>query len=173
MRHVTALLCVAGCLAAVPIWPAAAGPHHEHRAPHGGTLIVFGDEFAHLEVVLDSATGAVRAFVLDGEAERGVAVGQRALAIEVAPTRGDPFGVGLTAVDNVLTGEVVGNTSEFAGRSDRLVGLEHFEGTIQRLDVKGASFRSVRFRFPDGNEEAHAPASGEEQGHGPSEDREP
>ena len=31
--------------------------HHEHTAPHGGTLVVFGDEFAHIELVLDQTTG--------------------------------------------------------------------------------------------------------------------
>ncbi len=33
------------------------GHGHEHAAPHGGTLIVLGDEFAHLELVLDPGTG--------------------------------------------------------------------------------------------------------------------
>jgi len=34
---------------------------HEHHAPHGGTLVVFGDEAAHVELVLDPKTGALPA----------------------------------------------------------------------------------------------------------------
>ena len=46
--------------------------HHEHTAPHGGTLVVFGNEFAHIELVLDQTTGKLTAYVLDGEAEKSV-----------------------------------------------------------------------------------------------------
>jgi hypothetical protein len=152
MRHVTALLCVAGCFASIPSGADEPGPGHEHRAPHGGTLIAFGNEFAHVELVLNAEAGELRAYVLDGEAERGVAVQQTLLVIDVAPGRGDPFRVRLVPVENVLTGEIIGNTSEFAGRSEHLVGLERFEGRVRRLDVKGQSFRDASFRFPEGNE---------------------
>jgi hypothetical protein len=164
MRHVAALLCVSGWLASGPIGAAEPGSQHEHHAPHGGTLIVLGDEFAHLELVLNGETGALRAYVLDGEAERGVPVQQGNLAIDIAPTRGDPFRADLAPVENVLTGEVIGNSSEFAGRSDRLVGLRRFEGTLRQLDVKGQSFRDVHFRFPQGNE---APTPGDAEGQDP------
>ena len=167
MRHVSALLCL-GVWALSPATGAATGqaaPHHEHSAPHGGTLIRLGDEFAHIELVLELETGSIRAYVLDGSAERGVPVAQTALAIDVEPIRGDPFRIGLAAVPNVLTGEVVGNTSEFSGRSARLIGLEDFEGAIRELVVKGHSFRSVHFDFPEGNEhEAHD----EKREHGPA-----
>ena len=42
---------------------------HEHHAPHHGALEVLGDEFAHVELVLDEKTGRLTAYVLDGEAE--------------------------------------------------------------------------------------------------------
>jgi hypothetical protein len=48
---------------------AQTGAVHEHTAPHGGSLVEFGEEFAHIELVLDSATGVLTAYVLDGEAE--------------------------------------------------------------------------------------------------------
>jgi len=154
MRHVTALLCVAGCLASSSARADEPVSHHEHHAPHGGTLVVLGEEFAHIELVLDGDSGKLRAYVLDGEAERGVAVAQRSLDLDIAPPRGTPFRVALAPVENVLTGEVVGSTSEFAGRSERLVGLERFAGTVRQLDAKGQSFQDVRFRFPEGNEAA-------------------
>ncbi|MCG8589298.1 MAG: hypothetical protein MJE66_08400, partial [Proteobacteria bacterium] len=171
--------CVAGWMLSSVGDGAAAGAthHHEHEAPHGGALIVLGDEFVHLELVLEPKTGSLRAYVLDGAAERGVPVAQRALAVDVVPPRGEPFQVSLAAVGNVLTGEVVGKTSEFAGRSTPLVGLERFEGAIRELAVKGQSFRNVRFRYPEGNEnpsddreEREARSLREEQEHATSED---
>jgi hypothetical protein len=152
MRHFSALLCVAACLWAGPVAADAADAHHEHVAPHGGTLVVFGDELAHLELVLDAETGEMTAYVLDGAAERGVPVQQPSLGIDVRPEAGAHFMVGLAAVENVLTGETRGNTSQFAGRSDRLEGLLRFRGEIRRLTVKGQVFERVPFRFPEGNE---------------------
>ncbi len=160
MRYFSALVCVAAGLSAAPVAADGADAHHEHVAPHGGTLVVFGDELAHLELVVDPETGEMTAYVLDGEAERGVAVQQPSLGIDVRPEGGDRFAVALTPVENVLTGETRGNTSQFAGRSDRLKGLHRFQGEIRRLEVKGQRFEGVSFRFPEGNE-AHGDAPGE------------
>jgi len=154
MRHAAALLCAGMLGASVPGWSEEAGHPHRHEAPHGGTLLVFGDEVAHLELVLERDTGELRAYVLDGAAQRGVPVSQPTLELEVAPPRGDPFPLQLEAVENVLTGEVVGRSSEFGGRSERLVGLQTFGGVLRGLEVKGRVFRDVRFRFPEGNEHA-------------------
>ena len=163
MRSLSAFVCAAACLWAAPVAADAADAHHEHAAPHGGALVVFGDEFAHLELVVDPETGEMTAYVLDGEAERGVAVQQPSLGIDVQPEDGedgedgDRFAVALTPVENVLTGETQGNTSQFAGRSDRLKGLLRFRGEVRRLEVKGQRFEAVPFRFPEGNE-AHGDA---------------
>ena len=153
MRSLSALACVAAGLLAAPIAADGADGHHEHAAPHGGTLVVFGDEFVHLELVLDPATGALTAYVLDGEAERGVTIRQPSLGVDVQPEAGGLFRVVLAPVASVLTGETQGNTSQFAGRSDRLKGLSRFRGEIRRLEVKGQTFERVSFRFPEGNEE--------------------
>ncbi len=160
MRHFSALVCVVAGLSAAPIAADGADAHHEHVAPHGGALVVFGDELAHLELVVDPETGEMTAYVLDGEAERGVAVRQPSLGIEVHPEGGDRFTVALTPVENILTGETRGNTSQFVGRSDRLKGLRRFQGEVRRLEVKGQRFEGVSFRFPEGNE-AHGHAPGE------------
>ena len=155
MRHATVVACVMGAWLAAPTGADVDHPHHEHTAPHGGTLLVFGDEFAHLELVLDREAGTLRAYVLDGEAERGVPIAQSSLGIEIAPHDRELFPITLVAVENVLTGEVVGRSSEFAARNDALVGLSRFDGRIERLEIKGQRFRNIRFHFPEGNEEDH------------------
>jgi hypothetical protein len=138
---------------------------HRHEAPHGGTLVALGDELAHLELVLDADSGELTAYVLDGEAERGLPIAQDAIALRIAAGDAAPFAVRLAAVENVLTGETVGRTSQFAARDPRLQGLAQFEATIDRLALKGQVFENVRFAFPEGNEPAgHGAPAGD--GHG-------
>lgn len=119
---------------------------HHHHAPHDGTLIVFGDEFAHVELVLDTAAGNAIAYVLDGEAEEAVRVEQPAIELVI-----DGETVVLSAVPNTLTGETVGNTSQFEGRSEAFR-RSNFEASLVALNVRGMNFNNVAFRFPEGNE---------------------
>ncbi len=126
---------------------------HVHAAPHGGTLIVFGDEAAHLELVLDETSGKLTAYVLDGEAEKGVPIAQEFVEVEIEKPK--TASLKLMPVENALTGEKAGSTSQFSVLSDELKGLSNFDANIKSLNVKGREFRSVHFNFPKGNEEKH------------------
>jgi hypothetical protein len=122
---------------------------HEHSAPHGGTLIELGEEFAHLEIVLDAATGKLTAYALDGEAEKAVRLKQSDIEITII----NPAAViKLSGVANSLTGETATETSEFAGQSDTLKGVSNFDGAICVVTIKGKQFKGVPFNFPKGNE---------------------
>ncbi len=125
---------------------------HEHHPPHQGILIVLGEEFAHLELVFDNTTGTLTAYSLDGEAENAVPLTQTEIVFKLTPPGGAPFDLPLRAVKNVLTGETVGNTSQFSGQSDSLKGLIKFSGTITSVTTRGQSFKDVRFAFPEGND---------------------
>ncbi len=127
------------------------GHGHEHSAPHGGTLIVLGDEFAHLELVLDPGTGDLTAYVLDGEAESPVRLEQEEIEMKIEVVRGSAA-LKLNAVSNVLTGETAGDSSEFSAQSDKLKGVKRFGAVITAITVKGREFEEVEFRFPEGNE---------------------
>ncbi len=126
---------------------------HKHEPPHGGTLIEFGEEFAHLEIVLDSATGKLTGYTLDGEAEKSVRIAQETIIIEIE--KPSKFILTLQAVDNSLTGEKRGATSEFVGQSDQLKNLAEFSGHISTINIRGRQFKTVDFDFPKGNEHAH------------------
>jgi len=127
---------------------------HEHTAPHGGTLIVFGKEFAHLEIVVDASSGHTTAYALDGEAERSVKIAQKHLIIEVEkPAK---FSIRLDAVENSLTGEKRGATSEFGGKSEQLKNLREFDGRVTSITIRGRKFDNVNFNFPAGNEGGHS-----------------
>ncbi|HZE99849.1 MAG TPA: hypothetical protein VE981_22775 [Planctomycetota bacterium] len=125
---------------------------HEHHAPHQGTLVEFGEEFAHLEIVIDSATGQITGYVLDGEAEKPVRLSQGDIRFDVQ-AEVSSFGIVLKAVGNALTGEKPGDTSQFDGQADELKGLKEFDATVAKVTVKGKEFTGVKFNFPRGNEE--------------------
>ncbi|MGD0089347.1 MAG: hypothetical protein ABSE73_05445 [Planctomycetota bacterium] len=147
MRAGWAVCC---CLSA-----AGAGSAHEHKAPHGGALIVFGEEFAHVELVLDGQSGKLTAYVLDGEAEKSVRVKQKEIELRLrfADKKEETVAVTLKAVSNVLTGETAGDTSQFAGEAAALKGATRFSGAIAAVSVKGQEFKDVQFKFPEGNED--------------------
>ncbi len=132
---------------------------HKHHAPHEGTLVVLGEEFAHMEFVLDPGTGSLTAYILDGEAENSIRIGQESIEVVISNSVPPEEGTGdsghaltLKAVSNVLTGETAGDTSEFAARSDRLKGARKFTAVISVISVKGQTFKNIEFRYPEGNE---------------------
>ena len=132
---------------------AASVAAHEHHAPHNGTLIEFGEEFAHLELVLDGATGKLSAYALDGEAEKAVRLKQLEIVITITGVKGLET-LTLKAQGSPLSGEAPGDTSEFSAQSDSLKGVTQFDGAIKDITTRGTNFKDVKFNFPKGNEEA-------------------
>jgi hypothetical protein len=122
---------------------------HAHEAPHGGSLIELGDEFAHLELLLDTATGRLTAYALDGEAERPVRLAQSSIVMTLTlPDAPSPIGVTLAPVESALTGEKAGDTSQFAAVVAELKDRKAFRGTVAALAIRGQSFSRVEFSFP-------------------------
>jgi hypothetical protein len=133
--------------------PAAKSDHHEHHAPHKGTLVELGEEFAHLELVLNTQTGMLTAYVLDGEAEQSVRIAQPQIEVMLRlPDSPKPLGLTLSAAANPLTGETVGQSSQFQVQSDALKGATRFSGRVKSVTAKGGRFENVAFSFPEGNE---------------------
>ena len=132
---------------------------HHHTAPHGGALVVLGEELAHLEFVLDQKTGTLTAYVLDGEAENAVRIPGTALELKLAKDSA----LSLQPVADELTGETKAETSTFRGESEGLKGVDSFEAVLVSIDVKGQSFNDVAFRFPEGNEQSEHDHDAEEE----------
>ncbi len=142
---------------------AAAPPlraEHRHLPPHGGTLVELGPELAHVELVLDPRAGKLTAYVLDGEAENAVRIQARQLELLLRDVKRGPdlpaqpgeSKLELEAIGNVLTGETLGDTSQFEAKTQTLAGTREFRGVLTRLEVRGATFERVDFSFPAGNE---------------------
>ena len=126
----------------------------EHRAPRGGTLLELGEEFAQIEFVHDLQQGNLSAYIMDGEAENPVRLRQPSIDLVIdeasyADVRKAAFTLHLKAVANVLTGESVGDTSEFAVYSaDPLRGATSLKGRIRRLTIRSRRFENVPFSIP-------------------------
>ena len=130
--------------------------HHEHTAPHGGTLVVLGEEFAHVEFVLEESTGKLTAYVLNGEAEKPIRLTEKTIGLKINRLNSEQtMALQLQAVANVLTGETEGDTSQFEGQSEALVGATEFQAEIASIAVKGQTFTDISFEFPEGNEGIH------------------
>lgn len=119
-------------------------PHeHVHRSPHGGRLVEVGEEFAHLELVWDAEKASLTIYVLDGECESSVRIGQKALQLVGKGWRGQ-----LQAIANPLSDEKVGDTSQFAGSLPSLRGRSGWSGEVGNLTVNGRTFEHLPVAYP-------------------------
>ena len=131
--------------------------HHQHVAPHGGTLVVLGNEFAHLELVLDQNKGELTFYVLDGEARNGGRLTQPTIILKTKTDSAAGFNeLELQAVANSLSGETIGDSSVFVVESENLINQGRFGVEIEQISVKGQKFQNLSFPFPEGNETSHA-----------------
>ena len=126
------------------------GHGHEHVAPHGGTVVVLGDEAFHLEFLRDATEGALTAWVLDAHMENFVRIPAREIPL-IAVVDGTPHPLSLFAVSNPATGETEGDTSEFVGQAEWLKTAGLFETILPSITVRGVTFNDVRFGFPEGH----------------------
>lgn len=116
-------------------------------APHGGSVVALGSA-AHLEFVHDPSSGLLTAYVLDKAGHAVMRIPAKAIAVEVTPAGGKPVAVSLTSTANGLTGDTVGNSSQFGGTNAALKGVTAFEGVVKDATIGGESFKDVKFTYP-------------------------
>jgi len=134
---------------------AGLGAGHHHSAPRGGTLVVLGDHVGHFELLLDSASGVLAVYSLDGHAEHPVRLTADHLSLGVRFKPDEEWeSLRLEAVENPLTGERRGDSSEFRVESPKLVGVERFAMKFANLQFRGVEISEITTRFPEGNEGA-------------------
>jgi ABC-type sulfate transport system permease component len=100
-----------------------------------------------LEVVLDGAAGTLTVYVLDGAAEQAVRIAQPAISIPFnAPSALAGQTLSLAAKANALTGETVGDTSEFVVTHPALKGQTAFAARVNEVTVKGQTFKDLTIK---------------------------
>jgi hypothetical protein len=127
------------------------GDAHEHIAPHGGTVVVLGNEQFHLEFVRDAAAGTLTAYVLDAHLENFVRLPAPGFQVVALPTS-NPRPLEFHAVASPATGETVGDTAQFEARAEWLRTTTEFDALLTSITVRGTTFSAVKFNFPQGNE---------------------
>jgi hypothetical protein len=122
---------------------------HAHTAPHGGMLVELGDEVAHLEIVVDTVRAEILAYVLDGEAEKGVALTQGRLDLKMLDLvpGGEVFTV-FGGKGSALTGERPDSTSTFIAFVPQLKEHPAFHGVLQRVEIRGQVFTDIPITYP-------------------------
>jgi hypothetical protein len=145
--------------------------HHDHaeKGPHNGALIAVGGHDAHVELLLDSKTGKLTAWILDGKAKKSIPIMQKSLelGIMVEPEHengkdekpddkhdeeiGEIEAVELAAVSPAADGSV----SQFEGQFDLLKTVQEFEAVLVSITVGGKTHKQVKFSYPEGNEHGH------------------
>lgn len=131
---------------APPAPPAQSAPsdEHAHDAPRGGTLVELGEHFAFLEFVLDRGAGSLTVYVLDGEAEQSVRLAQPAVVVAFdAPEPLTGQTLTLAAQASTLTGETVGDSSQFAVSHESLRNQTAVIVRLTEVTVKGQVFREL------------------------------
>lgn len=115
----------------------AEGEHeHAHVAPHGGTLLPIGGGGANVEVVHDG--GTLQLYLLDGCAENPVRCAQQSLQVRM----GDQT-LELAAVASELTGETVGDTSQFSVTDAALEGADLHGAELVALEILGQRLEGI------------------------------
>lgn len=147
--HLCSLLCLVIALAfgacAKHDSPAGGGGH-AHKAPHGGTLLELGEHAYNLELVRDPAAGKLTVYVLDGHAENFIRIATPGVDV-TAFAAGGRQTLTLRPVANPVTGETVGNTSQFEAQADWLKSSASLNGEIAALEIRGSKFGPAAFQL--------------------------
>ena len=98
-----------------------------------------------MELLHDPATGELSAWAFDGELEHSIR-----LSMEHVRVRVDGVSEPLTLIPraNPLTGESVGDTSEYGGWFPELRDRESFHGTVLAIAVRERAFVGLDFGYP-------------------------
>lgn len=129
---------------------AEAHGHHEHVAPHGGTLVEVGEHAFNIEIVHHAEDGRLTAYILDAHAENFVRLPIQGFAV-IALVNGRRESLPMAAVGNPVTGETIGDTAEFAAFAEWLKGRVAFDAYIPAIDIRGTTYENVRFAFRSPN----------------------
>ena len=110
-----------------------------------------GEEAAHLEVLWNTENGKMVVYCIDGECERPLRTTQKQLNLKVD---GETFV--LQAVANPLTGETVGDSSEFEGEFPALKSRAKWEGKFAEITLQGQVYKNLDFDYPPSEEHQHS-----------------
>lgn len=120
---------------------------HVHEPMFGGQLIECGDHEGNVELVADTEDGELVFYLLDGHAVDVVRSARESIDVEVV-VGGETLSLKAAAQANPLTGDSVGDSSQFSVQHDKLKGAASFTGTIKAVDIQGSTYEGLTFEYP-------------------------
>jgi hypothetical protein len=111
---------------------------HGHEGPHGGHIIELSDAY-HAELTHDDASKTITVYILDGKAEKNVAIAATELPLNLV-VDGKPLQVKLAAAPE--EGEAEGTASKFTVVDEAALEALESEKTTGRLivEIDGKSY---------------------------------
>ncbi|MEZ6014616.1 MAG: hypothetical protein R3F49_05855 [Planctomycetota bacterium] len=101
------------------------------------------DVLAQLEVHLDASAGALSVYLVDADVTTFIRNTQESIVVTVHPEEGEPFDLVLRHVASDLTGESVGDSSQYRVEDARIQGWPYLSGEVSSIEVAGTTFNAV------------------------------
>lgn len=127
--------------------PAEASNAAHPTTPHGGTLVKLGGA-GNLELVLDPSSGLLTAYILNAAGTETQRIAAKTITLEVTPAMGAAAPLVLNSTANGLTGDTVGNSSQFGGTLPALKGATAFTGVVKDAAIGSQNFKDITFKYP-------------------------
>ena len=124
-------------------------PHH-HEPPHGGAGVTLGNEAAHIEFLVNGEAGTVTVWFYKPHMANFLRMKLESFEV-LAKRKGEDAKLVFEAKANPVTGETVGDTSEFLAKADWLSDASTFDAVLPEITVLGKVYRNVAFNYPKGN----------------------
>jgi len=125
-----------------------------HGPPHGGTPVLVADDEFHLELVLDSTSAKMQAYVLDGHLESYIPVAETNFVL-IATSVGGENQLTFHRVLDSASGKPADKSSLFEAQADWLKSAKAFEGSIPSITLNGKTYTNIAFAFPKGSMHVH------------------
>lgn len=148
---------------------------HDHHAPHGGSLVMLGDHAGFVELLLDSESGILELYVLDGEAEKAVPISQPEVTVEIEPKAAgaEHFAITLSGVIEPEN-EAAKTHTKYLGTYPQLKGLKEFSAVIEEIELgQDKHFHDLKTTYKPGAVEDHHDDHAAEGSQAPAKDSAP
>jgi hypothetical protein len=118
-------------------------PHtHPEKGPHGGPVVILGEDEYHMEVTFDRAKKEARVYIYEEGFEQPLPVKAKSQLILTLTHESPPVSIELKA--DPQKGDKEGTASQFFATHEKLDRKDRFSGTLGgRID--GTAYRALKF----------------------------
>lgn len=125
----------------------------EHSARNGGKLVSIGNEYAHVEFILDRDKGVLTAIILDDVAQKEIVTDQKFIVLDISKQQIEPGQKVKLTFDLILRPIIMKKSDNNEGSSiyfvydKRLIGVDEFDAVINNIIVDNKNYENIEFQF--------------------------